>query len=108
MTREDDLREGFPVPHNNVLKSINSFAPCCECYFYFLLIEAPTHVTRTDQSGRALKIAYKIKIDCKKLSLKETNAWVNPSLRSSSLDMTIIRIDLYHTATITKPTIDLH
>ena len=40
--REDDLREGFPVPYDNVLKSINSFAPCCESYLYFLVIEAPT------------------------------------------------------------------
>ena len=32
---EDDLREGFPVPHDNFLKSINSFAPCCESFIYF-------------------------------------------------------------------------
>ena len=42
VTRENDLRGGFPVPHDNFLKSINSFAPCCESYFYFLLIEALT------------------------------------------------------------------
>ena len=40
--RDDDLREGFSVPHDHFLKSINSSAPCCESYFYFLLIEAPT------------------------------------------------------------------
>ena len=34
--REDELREGFPVPHDNILKSVNSFASCCESYFYFL------------------------------------------------------------------------
>ena len=38
LSREDDLREGFPMPHQyNFLKSINNFAPCCESYFYFLL-----------------------------------------------------------------------
>ena len=40
--REDDLKEGFPVSHDNFFKSINSFTPCCESYFYFLLIEALT------------------------------------------------------------------
>ena len=30
--REDDLREGFRVPHDTFLKSINSFAPCCELF----------------------------------------------------------------------------
>ena len=38
-----NLREGFPVPHDNFLKSINSFAPCCESYFYFLLIDQGSH-----------------------------------------------------------------
>ena len=27
-SRENDLREGFPVTHDNFLKSINSFVPC--------------------------------------------------------------------------------
>ena len=45
------------MPHDNFLKSINSFAPCCASYFYFLLIEAPTSRTKTDQSRSALKIA---------------------------------------------------
>ena len=39
-SREDDQREGFPLPHNNFLKFINSFVSCCESYFNFLLIEA--------------------------------------------------------------------
>ena len=42
ISRDDDLREGIPVPHDNCLKSINSFAPCCKKYFYFLLIEVLT------------------------------------------------------------------
>ena len=32
----------IPLLHDNFLKSINSFAPICESYFYFLLIEPPT------------------------------------------------------------------
>ena len=44
------------------------------------------HVTRTDQSGSALKIAQlKLKIDFKNLSLEETHVWGNASLRSSTL-----------------------
>ena len=39
--REYELREGFPMPMI-ILKYINSFAPCCESYFDFLLIEVPT------------------------------------------------------------------
>ena len=39
LAKKDDLREGFFVPNDNFLKSINSFAPCCESYFYSLLIE---------------------------------------------------------------------
>ena len=57
VAREDDLREGFPVPRDNFLTSINSFALCCENYFYFLPIEAPTHVIGTDQLGIALNIS---------------------------------------------------
>ena len=45
--REDDLRRRIPRAPCMIifLKSINSFAPCCESYFYFLLIEAPTSVS---------------------------------------------------------------
>ena len=28
-SRQDDLGEGFPVPHDNFWKYIDSFAPCC-------------------------------------------------------------------------------
>ena len=33
----DDLREGFPVPHDNFFLTFSG-----DSYFYFLLIEAPT------------------------------------------------------------------
>ena len=39
-----------------------TFASCCESYFYFLLIEAPTS-----------RYGLELKIDFKKLSLEETH-----------------------------------
>ena len=71
--REDDLREGFPAPGDNILKSINSFATRRDSYFKFLLIEASTSRYRTDQSGSALKITQKINF--KKLPLEETHVY---------------------------------
>ena len=35
-TRENELRERIPVPHENYLKSISSSRPCCEGYFCLL------------------------------------------------------------------------
>ena len=42
-TRENELRERIPVPHENYLKSISSSRPCCEGYFC-LLFSWPSHV----------------------------------------------------------------
>ena len=33
MSREDDLREHIPMPHDSFFQSILSFAPRCESYF---------------------------------------------------------------------------
>ena len=49
------LEKDSPCPMIYFLNNyIHSFARCCESYFYFPLIEA---LSRTDQSGNALKIA---------------------------------------------------
>ena len=63
----------FLVPHDIFFKSINKFAPCCESYFYFLLIETSELLELTNQVA-LLKVA-QLKIDFKKLSLEETHVW---------------------------------
>ena len=42
-TRENELRERIPVPHENYLKCISSSRPCCEGHFC-LLFSWPSHV----------------------------------------------------------------
>ena len=42
-TRENELRERIPVPHENYLKCISSSRPCCEGYFC-LLFSWPSHL----------------------------------------------------------------
>ena len=89
-SREDDLREGFFMSHDYFLKSINSFAPCCEFLFPSDRGSDISFLELTNQVA-LFKIAQlymdsKLKIYFKILSLKETHVWGNVSLRSSSLD----------------------
>ena len=36
-SREDELRERIPVPHDDYLKFIITSHPCCKGYFYLLI-----------------------------------------------------------------------
>jgi len=61
--RENEAREGTPVPHDNYLKFIISSYPSCEGYFYCCshVNNLKLHdVILTDQWGVALKITMQL------------------------------------------------
>ena len=68
-------REGFTVPHDNLLKTI---APCYEIYFYFLLIKAPTLSTLHELTNQVALLKKQLSYG---LNIKIDYHWKKPMYR---------------------------